>query len=714
MTQQGIKNSLLTAEQHIVLSQTYFQFAQLAAELTELFTKGGEKSIHQYGGGFTIDRMSQKLAEIARSVVDADVAYVRTIDHPTVNRLVLGSVSTRDGSPPEGKIAEYKYRDDCDFDDETVHGGDRTDAQNALVFRRNADGSLAPEGGRGDKYSKEEIEHFRGIGSEAFVPLYLLNGRRNDGKLSGGVAKAFIVLCHRSTGHFSSQRLELLKALRGFFDQFYRLADLHQDRENKGDLLRDIVAVLPLIADASEAGVQRAICTLLTCEPGFGFNRAVLFWMSPEGRLPARCAMAVGGLNSSWRDEQESIKNSFGGSLFKYIVASVMDPVPKMKMTGELDPLHQRLCIDAPANYATDDEALPGLLQQLLKNPGSVRDRALRLSIESTEDSPTHDEWLKRLLEKNPDILRCPQDEYFLFPLLPFPSGEEQDPPLVGFVLCDMAYRPHAHSPGFGFPDLELAALVVRLVASLWAFRRKADSAFGILGALPALTHTAPKLAGMFSGFVDGIEKQGINLRDPENPMWSELKGLEMTFDELHSAARLIAETRDVRNSRIVPIVQNAVQQFCMAALPRYRNLQSASVVDCSYSGGVRIPTDWLNEVLDILFQNINDHGVDLALPEERQAGSIAVRIRIREQKVQESSGDGNRVIIEVEDNGKGVPPAIAPYIMLPRVSTRTEKGHGTGLSLAQLQLKSVGGGVILDSPSGPTRFCLVLDKASV
>lgn len=704
MTKNGFENSLLSQafEQFLRLTETYRQFAVLATELTEQFTTGadGEADAAHQHSSFTIERMSAKLAEIARRVTDADIAYVRRVEDPSYYKLVDGTISARD-KHYSGDIATFKWRDDCDFDDQTVQGGDRTPEHHEQVMRRNKDGTLAEEG-RGDRYTDDQLTHFSSISSEAFVPLYLLDGHDQNGV--GKIAKAFIVLGHGDKGHFSDERLDLLKALRGFFDQFYRLADLHQDREHKAVLLRHIVAVLPLIAEASHTGVKRAICTLLTCGPGFGFNRAMLFWMTQDGQLPASCAMAIGGHDSSWRDQQERTKAHFGDSLHGYMRDGISRPIPMQWDSEDPDPLYETLC-DQQFSYTDADRHLPGPIGELISNPARFRDRAARLCTESSDD-PAFDLWLKKLFDQHPEIERCANDEYFLFPLLPFPTGDEQEPSLVGFVICDMAYRTHAHSPGEGFPDLEIAALVMRLVASLWDFRRKADSAFGILGALPALTHNAPKLAGMFDELIDGLKRRGVNLKSKGHPLNPDFVRLSNSVDELHAAANLIAETGESRRAGVVSNVRAAITEICSTAVSRYDRIARAELVQCDYSDSVRISADWLNEVLDVVLQNANNHAAGSGTE------SVNVQVRIRKVVVPEGNRQVDRIMIDVEDDGVGVAEDCAPYIMIPRVSTSPEPRHGNGLSLAQALLRSIGGGIVLNQLKDPTRFSVVLDKA--
>lgn len=73
----------------------------------------------------------------------------------------------------------------------------------------------------------------------------------------------------------------------------------------------------------------------------------------------------------------------------------------------------------------------------------------------------------------------------------------------------------------------------------------------------------------------------------------------------------------------------------------------------------------------------------------------------------------GDRVAIEVSDNGAGVPPALREKIMQPFFTTKdVGKGTGLGLSISQGIVRAHGGALVLDSGSGPTRFVVSLPKA--
>jgi two-component system C4-dicarboxylate transport sensor histidine kinase DctB len=62
---------------------------------------------------------------------------------------------------------------------------------------------------------------------------------------------------------------------------------------------------------------------------------------------------------------------------------------------------------------------------------------------------------------------------------------------------------------------------------------------------------------------------------------------------------------------------------------------------------------------------------------------------------------DGDTGIVEVEDNGPGIQPALIPRIWDPAYSTKTGAIHGLGLHLARRLVESDGGQVICRSLEG-------------
>ena len=76
---------------------------------------------------------------------------------------------------------------------------------------------------------------------------------------------------------------------------------------------------------------------------------------------------------------------------------------------------------------------------------------------------------------------------------------------------------------------------------------------------------------------------------------------------------------------------------------------------------------------------------------------------------------DGNRVILEVEDNGVGIPDSIIDKVFEPFFTTKeSQKGIGLGLSLCHEFLSNMGGTIATKSKPGyRTTFVVTLPTAS-
>jgi nitrogen-specific signal transduction histidine kinase len=73
---------------------------------------------------------------------------------------------------------------------------------------------------------------------------------------------------------------------------------------------------------------------------------------------------------------------------------------------------------------------------------------------------------------------------------------------------------------------------------------------------------------------------------------------------------------------------------------------------------------------------------------------------------------DGSDLIVEVRDNGDGVPAAIRNTLFEPFVSEGKQKGSGLGLTLTQTIAVEHGGNVLLvDSRPGQTVFRMSISR---
>ena len=67
---------------------------------------------------------------------------------------------------------------------------------------------------------------------------------------------------------------------------------------------------------------------------------------------------------------------------------------------------------------------------------------------------------------------------------------------------------------------------------------------------------------------------------------------------------------------------------------------------------------------------------------------------------------EGSYVVVEIGDNGPGIPPEIKPYIFDPFFTTKgVGEGTGLGLNTVQTIVRKLGGNIQVTSKPGDTRF---------
>ena len=68
---------------------------------------------------------------------------------------------------------------------------------------------------------------------------------------------------------------------------------------------------------------------------------------------------------------------------------------------------------------------------------------------------------------------------------------------------------------------------------------------------------------------------------------------------------------------------------------------------------------------------------------------------------------------LQVEDNGKGIPPAALPHLFEPFFTTKGGKGTGLGLAISMHLVSSMGGHLAAANvPGGGARFTVTLPAA--
>ncbi|NQU42115.1 GAF domain-containing sensor histidine kinase [bacterium] len=110
----------------------------------------------------------------------------------------------------------------------------------------------------------------------------------------------------------------------------------------------------------------------------------------------------------------------------------------------------------------------------------------------------------------------------------------------------------------------------------------------------------------------------------------------------------------------------------------------------------------WLDKLrLHDAILNMVGNAIEAHVPDTPDAW---VEVRLR------ATPKGNRHIVEVADNGPGIPPDIQKKIFQPFFSTKGSKGTGLGLAVAQKVMEENGGSLSLESELGKgTTFTFIL-----
>jgi len=110
-------------------------------------------------------------------------------------------------------------------------------------------------------------------------------------------------------------------------------------------------------------------------------------------------------------------------------------------------------------------------------------------------------------------------------------------------------------------------------------------------------------------------------------------------------------------------------------------------------SPGLRVvmPPGELDRVVVNLVANARD-----ALPD---GGSVTIRAYTGEAEEQSQDAERRTVVIEVSDNGTGMPPEVLEHVLEPSFTTKERgQGSGIGLSAADTILRAAGGTIELES----------------
>lgn len=178
---------------------------------------------------------------------------------------------------------------------------------------------------------------------------------------------------------------------------------------------------------------------------------------------------------------------------------------------------------------------------------------------------------------------------------------------------------------------------------------------------------------------------------------------LERIRDEALRCRRIVGNLLDLARAEAVDLRPLAIHLVIEKVAEFRRYACSASGIELTAEPGDTpvVLGDFHRLVQAVLNLVTNAEDAIRNQPEPR-------RIRVR------SRTEGAAILIEVEDNGPGVPAAVRPFIFQPFFTTKPRgKGTGLGLSLVRNTARQHGGDArVEDAPGGGARFVIVLPAA--
>jgi PAS domain S-box-containing protein len=185
------------------------------------------------------------------------------------------------------------------------------------------------------------------------------------------------------------------------------------------------------------------------------------------------------------------------------------------------------------------------------------------------------------------------------------------------------------------------------------------------------------------------------DMRDPESKTFAASKRWDVYAEEIVKQAmrckqitRGLLDLTHQREPKLVSCDINALVSDCVrvAAMRKDSQIEFQSELNESI-GRITTDPDMVRQVVDNLLSNALD-----AIAEGESQGAVKAATR----------AERDRIIIEIADTGKGVPPDLLARIFDPFFTTkRTGKGYGLGLSISLSLAESLGGGLSVESDAG-------------
>lgn len=233
--------------------------------------------------------------------------------------------------------------------------------------------------------------------------------------------------------------------------------------------------------------------------------------------------------------------------------------------------------------------------------------------------------------------------------------------------------------------------------------RRRAEAAITELQTLSSMGRMAARVAHEINNPLAGIRNSFLLVKDavpPDHPHYRFVGAIEREIGRIAVVTRQLYETYRPDQELHAACAVGTVLSDVAALLHQVnRERDVAIAVDTSgISGTVPVAEAVVRQVAYNIIQN--------AVEASRLGGTVRVSASVEGRG--EGNGDGTLLLI-VEDDGPGIPPAMRDRIFEPFYSTKTglsTGGMGLGLALVRRSVEALHGSIIIgDSTRGGARF---------
>lgn len=227
------------------------------------------------------------------------------------------------------------------------------------------------------------------------------------------------------------------------------------------------------------------------------------------------------------------------------------------------------------------------------------------------------------------------------------------------------------------YPYVQLAVIVIFLIMAYFAFSmsQQAEQNQVWVGMSKETAHQLGTPTSSLSGWVELLK-----IKYPENNISDELSRDVARLEKITDRFSKIGSVPELKNENILNIVKNSLD---------YLIQRSSSKVEFSVKSS--IPEDLLIPLNMSLFEWVIENLCKNSIDAMGGKGRIDIQL----------SGGHDTVLIDIKDNGKGIPKSVQKDIFKPGYTTK-QRGWGLGLSLSQRIIETYHSGRIYVKHSDP------------